>query len=250
MSPLSRSRAFWGRSEDIHSPPAPTPWVSLPGQYTGQCEHANGASWLQLTDVGPPEDPREKISEVLGPLWGTHLEDVNVPLGNLVNLTGLQSATYEQETAPPAVSEVTPSSGSEAGGTEVTIKGSGFLAGATVTIGSEATVDEVVSSEEIKATTKAHAPGAEEVVVETTNGKSVLGPSFDLPSSPAAASSFTATQTPSWRPGPSSSSPDPPPKPSSWALSTGAHAARPPPLERVTPPPGASPPLVLAGGGG
>ena len=99
-------------------------------------------------------------------------------MGNLIALTARESATYAQETAPPTVGEVTPSFGPEAGGTEVTIKGSGFLAGATVTIGSEATVDEVVSSDEIKATTKAHAPGAEEVVVETTNGKSTLGPSF------------------------------------------------------------------------
>ncbi len=106
-------------------PSAPTPWVSMPGQYTGQCDHANGASWLQLNDVGPAEDPREKVAEVLGPLWGTHLDDVDIALGNLVNMTGLQSATYAAEQAAaatpsppqspvppatplPAVSSVTP----------------------------------------------------------------------------------------------------------------------------------------------
>ena len=35
------------------APHAPTPWVSMPGQYSAQCDHANGASWLQLNDVGP-----------------------------------------------------------------------------------------------------------------------------------------------------------------------------------------------------
>ena len=173
-----------GELNDIRAPKAPTPWVSMPGQYTGQCEHANGASWLQLTDVGPAGDPREQIAEVLGPLWGTHLEDMNVPMGNLIALTARESATYAQETAPPVVTEVTPSSGPEAGGTEVTIKGSGFQAESKVTIGSEATVDEVVSSEEIKVTTKAHVPGAEEVVVETANGKSLLGPSFTYEAPP------------------------------------------------------------------
>jgi Protein of unknown function (DUF3089)/IPT/TIG domain len=180
---------FLGVLKDIRSPSAPTPWVSFPGQYTGQCEHASGAhgnsaSWLQLNDVGPTGDAREQIAEVLGPLWGTHLEDVNVPLGNLVALTGLQSTTYQQETAPPTVTKIRPSSGPEAGGTFVMIRGTGFLPDAKVTIGSEATVIKVVSKEEIIAITKAHAPGAEEVVVETENGKSSQGPSFTYKAPP------------------------------------------------------------------
>jgi hypothetical protein len=85
---------FLGGLGDIHAPEGPTPWVSMPGQYTGQCEHANGSSWLQLTDVGGSGDKREQVGEPLGPTWGTHLEDVNVALGNLVGLTALQSWTY------------------------------------------------------------------------------------------------------------------------------------------------------------
>ena len=81
----------------VHPPKAPTPWVAMPGQYSGQCKQANGASWLQLTDVGGSGDKREQIEEVLGPLWGTHLEDVNIALGNLVGLTALQSAVYGLE---------------------------------------------------------------------------------------------------------------------------------------------------------
>ena len=81
----------------VKAPKGSTPWVSMPGQYTGQCERANGATWLQLTDVGGPADKREQIAEVLGPLWGTHLEDVNVALGNLVGLTALQSGVYQLE---------------------------------------------------------------------------------------------------------------------------------------------------------
>jgi Protein of unknown function (DUF3089) len=83
------------------APNAPTPWVSMPGQYTAQCDHANGASWLQLNYVGSSGDTREQVGEVLGPLWGTHLQDLNVALGNLVGITALQSAAYQAETSPP-----------------------------------------------------------------------------------------------------------------------------------------------------
>ena len=83
--------------EFVKAPKASTPWVAYPGQYTGQCERANGATWLQLTDVGGPQDKREQIEEVLGPLWGTHLEDVNVALGNLVGLTAIEAGAYQLE---------------------------------------------------------------------------------------------------------------------------------------------------------
>jgi Protein of unknown function (DUF3089) len=88
---------FLGLLNDIRAPKAPTPWVATPGQYSAQCEHANGASWLQLTDVGPAGDTREQVSEVLGPLWGTHLVDVNIGLGNLVGVVGLQAQVYGWE---------------------------------------------------------------------------------------------------------------------------------------------------------
>ena len=78
----------------VRAPKASTPWVAMPAQYSGQCQQANGASWLQLTNIGGPGDKREQIEEVLGAQWGTHLEDVNVALGNLVATTTLQSAVY------------------------------------------------------------------------------------------------------------------------------------------------------------
>jgi hypothetical protein len=83
--------------EVVKAPKALTPWVAYPGQYTGQCERANGATWLQLTDVGGPQDTREQIEELLGPLWGTHLEDVNAALGNLVGLTAIEAGAYQLE---------------------------------------------------------------------------------------------------------------------------------------------------------
>ncbi len=61
-------------------------------------------------------------------------------------------------------------SGTTAGGTPVTITGTGFLAGATVTIGGTAATGVAVgSSTSITATTPAHAAGAVNVVVTNTD---------------------------------------------------------------------------------
>ena len=63
----------------------------------------------------------------------------------------------------PTVSGVSPTSGTTAGGTPVTITGTGFLAGATVKLGgTAATGVNVASSTSITATTPAHAAGAVE----------------------------------------------------------------------------------------
>jgi hypothetical protein len=159
----------------FQAPKGSTPWVSMPGQYSGLCARANGATWLQLTNTGPEGDPRELITETIGPLWGTHLEDVNAPLGNLVDLTAIQSRVF---TGGLQVTSITLSSGSALGGAGVTIKGSGFLAGATVNIGNAATSVHVVSETEITANTSATAAGSYEVVVTDANGTSTGGPSY------------------------------------------------------------------------
>jgi DUF3089 family protein len=76
-------------------PSAPTPWVRYPRLYTAKCESGNGATWLQITDIGGPTDQRLRFQNpVLGPTWGLHLADVNVALGNLVDLVRSQAAAY------------------------------------------------------------------------------------------------------------------------------------------------------------
>ena len=98
--------------------------------------------------------------------------------------TGGPSYTYIAP-PPPAVTRVSPASGTTAGGTSVTIKGSGFLAGATVTIGNAATSVRVVSAKKIKATTAATVAGSDEVVVTDSNGTSTGGPSYTYIAPPA-----------------------------------------------------------------
>jgi hypothetical protein len=97
----------------------------------------------------------------------------------LVNSSGVPSvATFIQLVAggsnpAPTVSGVSPTSGTTAGGTPVTINGTGFLAGASVTFGGTAATNVVVgSSTSITATTPAHAAGAVNVVVTNTDGQS------------------------------------------------------------------------------
>jgi len=36
------------------------------------------------------------VGQTLGPTWGLHLVDVNIALGNLVNLTRSEVAAYRQ----------------------------------------------------------------------------------------------------------------------------------------------------------
>ena len=74
---------------------------------------------------------------------------------------------------PPTVTAVSPSSGTTAGGTAVTITGANFAVGATVTFGStSATNVVVVSGTQITATTPAGNAGAVTVTVSNPGGQS------------------------------------------------------------------------------
>jgi hypothetical protein len=71
-----------------------TPWVSFPGLYTAQCQSATGATWLQVTATPASGDPRPTVTDSLGPLWGYHLVDVNIALGDLVHDVATEEAAY------------------------------------------------------------------------------------------------------------------------------------------------------------
>jgi Protein of unknown function (DUF3089) len=93
---FSRTTPFPGPLGPAFGPPpsAPTPWVAYPHLYTAKCETANGATWLQITDIGAPADQRERVSDALDPTYGLHLADVNIALGNLVDLIRAQATKY------------------------------------------------------------------------------------------------------------------------------------------------------------
>jgi len=75
---------------------APTDWVSSPGLYEAHCAQGDGASWLQVDDVAGADDPRPRAEATLGPGWGLHLIDVNLALGNLVELVHDQGTAYRR----------------------------------------------------------------------------------------------------------------------------------------------------------
>src|ERR1039458_10202848 len=75
--------------------------------------------------------------------------------------------------APPTVTSVSPNTGPVAGGTAVTLTGTNFAAGATVTFGGTAATNVVVvNGTTITATTPAHAAGSVAVTVTNSNGLS------------------------------------------------------------------------------
>ncbi len=96
LSPYFPTAAFPGALSSLITPggDAPTPWISYPGLYTGTCESQGGANWLQVDSTNVPGDTRPIVTEVLGPTWGLHLVNVNITLGNLVDLVRAQAAAY------------------------------------------------------------------------------------------------------------------------------------------------------------
>ncbi len=94
--------------------------------------------------------------------------------GNLSNYSNILTATTGGQPLPaPTVSSLAPTTGPSTGGTAVTITGTNFVAGATVTFGgTAATGVTVVSNTSITATTPAHAAGAVSVVVRNPDSQS------------------------------------------------------------------------------
>ncbi|HEX7829884.1 MAG TPA: fibronectin type III domain-containing protein, partial [Thermoanaerobaculia bacterium] len=93
--------------------------------------------------------------------------------GTSGNSNTIGTATNGGGNPAPTVSNVTPNSGSASGGTSVTITGTGFLAGATVTFGgSSASSVSVNNTTSITCTTPAHSAGAVTVIVTNTDAQS------------------------------------------------------------------------------
>lgn len=102
------------------------------------------------------------------------LVDVRVVNADTQASTLTGAFTYDPA---PTLESATPISGSTAGGTAVTLTGTGFLTGATVFFGSDAaTTVTLVSSTELTATTPAHAVGVVSITVRNLDNQSALLP--------------------------------------------------------------------------
>jgi len=72
-----------------------TPFVSVPGLLTARCTSNEHATYLEVTVHGNPADPRaDDIVGDLTPEWGLHLVDMNIAMGNLIEVVRQQSAAY------------------------------------------------------------------------------------------------------------------------------------------------------------
>ncbi len=73
-----------------------TPFVTTPGLVSAQCVSKGGFDYLEITVNGDPADPRvDDIGGDLTPEWGLHLQDVNLVMGDVVELVGSQSAAWQ-----------------------------------------------------------------------------------------------------------------------------------------------------------
>jgi len=81
--------------------PIDTPWVSVPGLLTARCNTNENATYLEITVNGNPADPR--TDDIVGDIgsaarpaanWGLHLIDMNLAMGNLVDIVGQQALAY------------------------------------------------------------------------------------------------------------------------------------------------------------
>ena len=73
---------------------ASTPFVTYPDEFSAQCKNAGGATWLQIDRTGGASEVRPRLSVTEPPTWGLHVVDVNIALGNLVDLVRSESAAY------------------------------------------------------------------------------------------------------------------------------------------------------------
>jgi pimeloyl-ACP methyl ester carboxylesterase len=82
-------------------PKVETPFVSAPGLLTGECVSKDGFNYLSVKVNADPADAR--VDDIKGDViaggkvsedWGLHLVDVNVAMGDLVNLVESQSKAW------------------------------------------------------------------------------------------------------------------------------------------------------------
>jgi len=82
--------------------PIETPFVSVPGLLTAKCaSNDNATGYLEVTVHGDPNDPR--VDDITGDIgvgtnvlanWGLHLVDVNLTMGNLLDIVSQETRAY------------------------------------------------------------------------------------------------------------------------------------------------------------
>lgn len=78
-----------------------TPFVSLPGFLSAECRSSNSHDWLAITTHGDESDARGDtlygdviVEGEVQADWGLHLIDINLAIGNLVDIAATQGAAW------------------------------------------------------------------------------------------------------------------------------------------------------------
>jgi len=71
-------------------PKAKTPWLTPKDRYKAKCMKSNGANVLMIRGIGKAQ----KLTGSPNPGWGLHLMDINLPLGDLIDLVRSQKKAY------------------------------------------------------------------------------------------------------------------------------------------------------------
>jgi hypothetical protein len=78
-----------------------TPWVSVPGLLTARCASNENATYLEITVH--PDPAGHRVNDITGDLmlggqvqanWGLHLVDMNLTMGNLLDIVGQEAKAY------------------------------------------------------------------------------------------------------------------------------------------------------------
>ena len=77
-----------------------TPWVTLPDFIEAECVVKEGFSYLEITVLADPSDPR--IDDIGGdipalPAFGLHVIDANLGMGDLVEIVARQAEAYASD---------------------------------------------------------------------------------------------------------------------------------------------------------
>ncbi|HLW55118.1 MAG TPA: DUF3089 domain-containing protein [Candidatus Angelobacter sp.] len=86
--------------------PINTPFVSVPGMLTAECVVNEHGSYLAVTVHGDPASPRATdivgdvvVNKQVLPDWGLHLIDVNLTIGNLLDIVDKETKAYHSASA-------------------------------------------------------------------------------------------------------------------------------------------------------
>jgi sugar lactone lactonase YvrE/PKD repeat protein len=124
-------------------------------------------SWQTLLTTNSPGTRQFGSSQYTGPQTAAAIGNAFYVFGGFVGSTDVSAGKcYSLGVLPaPAITSLSPTTGSTLGGTSVAVNGSNFVSGATVTFDTTAVTASFVSSTQLTCTTPSHAAGAVNVTV-------------------------------------------------------------------------------------